>query len=206
MSFVFISYQRKSETFARELKERILDRGMLAFLDQDDIALGVDWKPAIDRALKNCWAVLVVVTPDALKSQYVTYEWSYAKGIEKIVIPIIREFPKPPDEMHPRLNDINFIDFTNPDVSTWEKLLSSLEALQKREQIPPEIVRERENIYVADDTVRQQAIQFLLKHESKEIVRNIFKEAIQSNSPDISGDAGLALATLSNNTDEAAIP
>ena len=68
----------------------------------------MDWRFEIDDAIRASDAVLVIVSPAAAESVYVTYEWSLAIGLDVPVIPVI--FAKA--KMHPRLQMLEHFDFT----------------------------------------------------------------------------------------------
>src|SRR5687768_6788039 len=87
----------------RELKE-----GYLAWLDTERLVVGTDWRLEIDQTIKASAAVLVVLSPEAKASEYVTYEWAFAWGVGVPVIPIMLK----PTRLHPRLETLQFLDFT----------------------------------------------------------------------------------------------
>lgn len=71
---------------------------------------GQDWRFDIDDAISQSDALIVIVTPAAAESVYVTYEWSLAMGLNIPVIPVIFKEAR----MHPRLATLEHYDFT-----TW---------------------------------------------------------------------------------------
>ena len=42
----------------------------------------------IDLSIKNAFALIVIMTPEAKASEYVTYEWAFAWGVVVKVIPV----------------------------------------------------------------------------------------------------------------------
>ena len=119
MSGFFISYQRNNKKFALKMRDKLADAGIQYWIDEH-IRSGEEWKQIIDKELADCVGVIVIVTPNALRSQYVTYEWSYALGLRKRVIPAIFEYPNPDPKIedhlkiHPKLDDRQNRDFSNP--------------------------------------------------------------------------------------------
>ena len=77
---VFISYQHEDAEFAENLMHRIKDAGFDSWVDSEDLRAGEEWQVSIDQAIKNAFALIVIMTPDAQASEYVTYEWSFAWG------------------------------------------------------------------------------------------------------------------------------
>ena len=115
MALFFVSYKHEptSETFVKELRGRLQDEPGFTVWTDTDIEPGSIWKQAIDNAINDSIAVLMIITPASLKSQYVTYEWSYALGKGKRVIPLLLEPPDPNNPIHPKLDDIQRgADFT----------------------------------------------------------------------------------------------
>jgi hypothetical protein len=75
---IFISYSTADIDKARSLASELKSRGMRVFLSADvlDAAVGsASWTAAIDEALVESRALLVLLTADALASKWVTEEW-----------------------------------------------------------------------------------------------------------------------------------
>lgn len=125
MPHIFVSYKHADEAFIHELEATLEKQGFEVWTDQE-LPAGEDWKEAIDQAIRNAYAVLVVITPAAAQSEYVTYEWSYAWGKGIKIIPLLRE----PTTMHPRLATLQHIDFTSPGSAVWNKLLRRLQQIE----------------------------------------------------------------------------
>lgn len=85
-----------------------LKRAQISVWYDKDIRAGSKWKAEIDNALKHAFAVAVIVTDESVKSQYVTYEWSWAIGYGLNVFPL--KFENKDFELHPRLNDHQIVD------------------------------------------------------------------------------------------------
>ena len=85
----FISYAREDAEFALRLAEDLKDAGAAAWLDQLDILPGDLWDIAVERALKNCPRMLVILSPASVTSTHVLDEVSYALQKKKTVIPLL---------------------------------------------------------------------------------------------------------------------
>jgi hypothetical protein len=124
----FISHAREDGDFAELLKLRMEKEGLTAWIDIERLNVGEDWRLEIDTAIRRTPALIVVVTPAARQSEYVTYEWAFAWGADVPVIPILlKETP-----MHPRLESLQYLDFTNPIARPWNKLLDALATTANR--------------------------------------------------------------------------
>jgi hypothetical protein len=121
MSHVFISYSRKDATFAETLREKLKGAGFEVWMDSI-LPVGYDWRQEIDQAIRQAFAVLVVVSPDSKASEYVTYEWAFALGLGIKVIPLVIEAT----QLHPRLETVQHLNFTDPQAAIWQRLFDGL--------------------------------------------------------------------------------
>ena len=123
MAQVFISYKREDVDFAENVSSRLEREGFDVWADSK-IAAGEEWRNAIDVAIGNSVALIVIMTPEAKASEYVTYEWAFAWGIGIKVIPIMLR----PTTLHPRLEALQYLDFTNIKSRPWDKLIEEVRA------------------------------------------------------------------------------
>ena len=90
MGHVFISYARSDRVLVDRIRKELAKARKKDWLDVDGIAAGGDWRLAIDEALKKAGAVVLILSPESSRSQYVTYEWSFALGAGIPVIPVMQ--------------------------------------------------------------------------------------------------------------------
>lgn len=121
MPHIFISYQHDDVDFAENLKHRIETAGFNVWMDSDKLNVGEDWRVGIDQGIKASSALIVIMTPAAKASEYVTYEWAFAYGASVPIIPIMLKSTP----LHPRLEALQYLDFTNS--RQWDRLLRRLE-------------------------------------------------------------------------------
>jgi hypothetical protein len=131
---LFVSHSKEDGDFAELLKLKLEREGHDAWIDTDRLDPGLDWRMEIDQAIKEATAVLAIMSPDARASEYVTYEWAFAWGCGRKVIPIMLR----QTTLHPRLATLQYIDFTNRTARPWRRLV---EALSKSEE---NVQKERE--------------------------------------------------------------
>ena len=118
MAKVFISYSTKDAVFADLAKMKLNEEGVDVWLDHGDLRGGDEWREAIDHGISSSDALLVILTPDSCASSYVTYEWGFALGMGKKVIPIMREVAT----VHPRLEAFQHLDFRDHRTAPWADL------------------------------------------------------------------------------------
>ena len=117
---VFISYKHEDGDFAENLTNRVHMAGFKTWVDDDKLRAGEDWRAEIDQAIKSAFALIVIMTPEAKASEYVTYEWSFAWGAGVKVIPVVLKSTP----LHPRLETLQYLDFTNFTSRPWDKLIA----------------------------------------------------------------------------------
>lgn len=121
-SHFFISHSKEDGDFAELLKLTLEREGHIAWVDTDRLSPGLDWRIEIDQSIKSAKALIAIMSPQARSSEYVTYEWAFAWGCGRKVIPImLRE-----TTLHPRLATLQYLDFTNRLARPWNRLLEAL--------------------------------------------------------------------------------
>jgi hypothetical protein len=123
MSHVFISYahqdKRSADAFIRELEK---GKGKW-YLASQSLLPGMPYREEIDKALRDANSVIVILTPWSNKSPYVIYEWSFALGAGKRVIPVmLKKIARA--KLHPRLEAMQYLDFTK--TRRWGKLVTMI--------------------------------------------------------------------------------
>ena len=123
---IFISYNSKNEDFAELLKMKLEKEDIQVWKDTSQIGIGTEWRNAIDQGLLNCNAVIVLLNQASTKSSYVTYEWAFALGNGKTIIPILTE----DCEVHPRIDVLQYLDFKDGK-RPWDKLIERIKKIKQ---------------------------------------------------------------------------
>lgn len=146
---IFVSYAREEleVKFVSRLECRLEKVSMHTWRDVKEIVAGEDWVDKIDIAIKNSSALLLIMSNSGFVSEYVNYEWAFALGAGVPVLPLLVEANVC---IHPRLQNIQHIDFTkdesqsfiqlknrllqltNPDIVRVEKLKKKLNAVDSK--------------------------------------------------------------------------
>lgn len=120
---IFISYSRQDQAYVRDLADTLQRFDVDVWYDKI-LVYGAEWDTQIDMQLNECDIVLVIATPDAMASDYVTYEWSYFKGANKPVFPFVPAFAlNDLDFLHPRLRRVQFIRGTGTITSDARRII-----------------------------------------------------------------------------------
>jgi len=118
----FFSYARKDKDFVLKLAKELRAVGVNLWLDQLDILGGQRWDRAIEEALKVCQGMIVILSSEALASNNVMDEVSYALEKEKLVLPVLLSACDIPY----RLRRLQHIDFTTDYNAGFSQLLKAL--------------------------------------------------------------------------------
>lgn len=124
MQKIFISYSRKDIVFVRRLAGDLEKLGYEVWWDVSDLRGGDDWVRVIPEAIEASQFFLVVLSPNALTSEWVRKEYTQALSLHKKVIPLMLASSRVPFS----LNTINYVDFTLEDeyAASLNNLLSAL--------------------------------------------------------------------------------
>lgn len=85
---VFISYSRQDTDYVNQLKAFLNENGIKGWVD-DQIEHGDQWFNDINNAIKSSGAFLVVMSPDAEKSEWVQKEILLAKRYHTPIFPLL---------------------------------------------------------------------------------------------------------------------
>lgn len=126
MNRVFISYSRQNVTFVERLARDLSDAGLFVWVDFRHIKGGDDWRKAITDGINQSEILLVCLSPDAVKSEWVRREIFLARSQHKFIIPLMVspciEMMAGYDETE-ELLDIQYVDF---DKQTYEQAFPAL--------------------------------------------------------------------------------
>ena len=89
MPNVFISYARSDSDEAERLVRGLRAANVSGWLDGADIAAGDSVSSSVRDALKKSSAVVVLLSPRALQSQWVQFEIGAAEALGKKIVPVI---------------------------------------------------------------------------------------------------------------------
>ncbi len=88
MGYAFVSYSHKDQTYVRKLVAALEAEGINAWIDER-IDYGGRWMKVIQENLDGCSAFLLVLTPEAYESDYVSGELSRALAKKKAIFPLL---------------------------------------------------------------------------------------------------------------------
>jgi len=115
MSDIFISYSRKDSEQAQLLTELLASAGLSVWIDRSGIGVATSWSGEISKAITDCKALIVLLSPSSVDSKNVTREVALAFERNKKILPIDLEPVTLPDDFAYHLAGIQRAPMTNID-------------------------------------------------------------------------------------------
>ncbi|NET38047.1 MAG: TIR domain-containing protein [Cyanothece sp. SIO1E1] len=107
---VFVCYSRSDSGFAHRLNDALQVQGKITWFDQENIASGADFQQEIYRGIETSKQFLFIISPNSINSTYCTDEIEYALKQNKKITSVLCQ-PVNPQDLHPALANIQWIDF-----------------------------------------------------------------------------------------------
>lgn len=127
MGETFLSYSRHDQEFANRLTQSLKDHGIQVWVDTQEIQGGDAWRAAISRAIAECDAFLVILSPQSVTSKNVVKEVSIAESRDRHIIPIMYQQVEIPAAMEYQLAELQRIDFSVGFEASLDRLLKVLQ-------------------------------------------------------------------------------
>lgn len=121
---IFISHSTDDNDFTRALAEELRDAGLDVWVDLDSIRQGEKWLRAIEKAINDCTATVVVMSSAGRASEWVERETLMVMDLGKpVFIALIDDSPLP---LH--LINRQFTDFRDDLDGATQSLIAELKA------------------------------------------------------------------------------
>ena len=187
MRHIFISRQRDDSVFANRMTSKLTEDGFTTWTD-DDIDAGIEWQPEIDTAIRNAIALVVIMTPEARASEYIAYEWAFARGAGITVIPVVLR----DTELHPRLKAVHHLDFTSERFQPWDRLIraarTAADSVNPRITLPndtPGVVRNAVSALDSPNSDERIGALETIMTAAPELAESILRWALNQRLPDL---------------------
>jgi hypothetical protein len=126
---IFLSYAEADRESARKLQRLLARRLNLRVFTTDMLSAGENWRTKLRRELTQCNIFMVVLSPDAMDSNWVLQELGGAWALEKPIVPVVSQpeilsrVPVPVDEESLiEIKDLDKPDVINHILERYEKL------------------------------------------------------------------------------------
>lgn len=132
---IFISYARKDgENIARDLSQKLEGHGLSVWQDRAEMEGLKKWWDQIVEALKQVEYMVLVMTPESIKSDIVRKEWRLARQEGVGVLPVIGSDKLEFDMMPRWMQEQHFVDPNNTE--QWTRLIRTLESPYHGVRVP----------------------------------------------------------------------
>jgi hypothetical protein len=127
MKQIYLSYAARDRENAGNCRDELTKAGYRVWVNRDARA-GQNWQYAVTEAIKESAVMIALLTPNSVDNIYFTYEWSFALGAGKKVIPVIFRGVEGP---HPHLMLQEQFDFgAYPDEAVfWKQFVRELQRI-----------------------------------------------------------------------------
>lgn len=121
---IFVSHSSRDQDFVvHRLKPALEAAGFVAWCSSTDLRAAANWELQIRAALSRSGWFVVVMSPDAARSEWVRAETHWAiENIPGRVVPILARDCRPID-LHLRLGTLQFIDFRGDFDAAMQQML-----------------------------------------------------------------------------------
>jgi hypothetical protein len=192
MTSIFLSYSSQDYFFAEMLAIKLQEKGFELWRDLGSIRAGDDWRQSIEKGISESAAVLIALSASSADSAYVTYEWAYALGMSKPVIPVKLSECK----VHPRLEPTHYVDFSYPRSLPWADLINRLKQVEVETDSEPNSsfsAPASDNQVIDAKTIDKTATEILSYLNSKGFTMASFDRLREKIGPSLSDDVFRAI-------------
>jgi TIR domain len=109
---VFLSYSRRDDAIATEVRRRLEERGHEIWQDVSSIAGGADWRASIEQGIRAADTFLLILSPQLVRSpKYAREELDFAHKHDKALLPVYAKPVKQlPDGFALTLSGIEYVE------------------------------------------------------------------------------------------------
>lgn len=134
MSHCFIAYHSSDRLLAEKVQVTIRNGGIATWIEHRLSPSESWWHTDVDQAIRDSFALVVIVSPASKTNIAVTYSWAFALGAEIPIIPLLVE----PVRNHPRFDTVQTFQITPTGQGSWDEVLAYIHSIA-----PPSAIQEQ---------------------------------------------------------------
>lgn len=123
---IFISYSSKDVTIANQMVAYLEDNGCVCWIAPRNITSGQDYTDMINDAINDCDGLVMIMSDNSVKSQWVKKELSTAVSYNKTIIPFKITNVNLSGGLQFMLNNVQWIDATSNAVKMFPQVIKGL--------------------------------------------------------------------------------
>ena len=121
-----MSYSRKDEAVMRRVATYLRNQGVNVWVDNEKLIPGTPiWETEIEKAITGASAVIVILSPDSKKSEWMRREMSFAEQYDKRIFPLLVRGDED-SSISIRLITSQYVDLRKDEISGLNLLHSAL--------------------------------------------------------------------------------
>lgn len=134
MEHVFISYSHAAGDvhFAEQLTQRISEQGVRVWIDKTSIRAGDNWLEGINNAIRSAYGMLLILSPDSVRSHNVSYEIGFASALRLTIVPLVLRPISGEYQMLDHIKTRHQLDFSVEEQRPWDTLLQTITEIKAR--------------------------------------------------------------------------
>lgn len=125
---VFVSYSSADRDFASKLSQELKDRGINAWMADEQVTPGGNWSLETGRALERSDAMVIVLSPDAVKSEQVSRDIDYALTASRLRHRVIPVLARPTQDVPWVLRKLQMVEVGRDPKAAVRLIIDGLEA------------------------------------------------------------------------------
>lgn len=126
----FISHAHQDRLMADLSRARLRESGLGVWLEAEELRAGQKYSEEIQSSIRDCVAVIVIISPHAIESHWVSYECGIATGARKPIVPLLFADVDGHLGIWPQLASYQYEDFRNQAFQPWDKLIARLDDIR----------------------------------------------------------------------------
>lgn len=125
MERVFISYAMPDREISKQIRDVLQEAGSPVWLDEYNIKPGDDWRTRIDEALQLSTHLVVILSPNSIKSPYIANEYRSFLSQNKQLIPVLVGDISDA-EIPPSLQHLHYVDLRKPSPDAMAQIIATI--------------------------------------------------------------------------------
>ena len=120
---IFLSYASQDQATAQVLAKKLEAKGHQVWDPERDLVSGSDWASTLMKQMKSAEAMIVLLSPEAVDSRWVSHEIEYALGASRLQDRLIPVLVRPTKKIPWILRELQLVKLgDNPEKATQEIL------------------------------------------------------------------------------------
>jgi hypothetical protein len=120
---IFLSYASQDQESAQMLAKNLEAKGHRVWDPERDLISGSDWASTLMKQMKSAEAMVVLLSPEAVDSRWVSHEIEYALGAKRLQDRLIPVLVRPTKKIPWILRELQLVKLgDNPEKATQEIL------------------------------------------------------------------------------------